>query len=327
MGPCKPSAPAHTGPRTPLRILLLHGYTQSGPSFYAKSRALQKYLIKNLPAYDVAFSCPSAPIPLYPEDVPGFHKLQGDESGNDVSSPAAAAAAERAEPQMFAWWKHAPGDFDGKYDGLEDSISFVADLVRTEGPFDGIIAFSQGASFAAMLAALLEPGRRAAFDFFERTPAENGCPGIPYPDAFERIATPQPAIDDTSDTLSQVPPPPDRQGHPALKFAVCYSGFAAPGARYRAFYARPKIQTPILHVIGSLDAIVDEHRTATLIDACDGDVEQMGRVIRHPGGHFLPSQRPYMDGTLRFIKGVLESSQRPAEDAAEEDVADMDVPF
>ncbi|KZZ96319.1 dihydrofolate reductase [Ascosphaera apis ARSEF 7405] len=296
MGPKKPATPVYTGPKTPLKILLLHGYTQSGPNFYAKSRALQKHIIKNLPTYDVTFSCPSGPIPLFPEDVPGFHKLQGEESGNDVSTEA----AER-EPQMFAWWRHAPDDFDGLYRGLEESIDFVADLAKKEGPFDGIIAFSQGASFAAMLASLTEPNRKAAFDYFEKTPADNGRAGIPFPDAFEK------------------------SGHPPLKFAVCYSGFAAPGARYRAFYNRPKISTPILHVVGSLDAIVDENRTRTLIEACEENPETNGRVIRHPGGHFLPSQRPYMDGTLQFIKGILEPKKE--EDKDEVGVEDMDVPF
>ncbi|KAI5286767.1 hypothetical protein KEM54_006532 [Ascosphaera aggregata] len=296
MAPRKSSAPAHAGPKTPLKILLLHGYTQSGQNFYAKSRALQKHIIKNLPAYDISFSCPSAPIPLFPEDVPGFQKLQGDESGNDVVTPA----ADR-EPQMFAWWKHSPGDFDGLYMGLEDSIEFVADLARKEGPFDGIIAFSQGASFAAMLASLLEPNRKAAFDHFQKTPAENVCTGIPFPDAFEKIA------------------------HPPLKFAVCYSGFAAPGARYRAFYNLPKIHTPLLHVVGSLDAIVDEGRTRSLIQACEEDADKKGRVVRHPGGHFLPSQRPYMDGTLQFIKEILEPKKE--ENQGEGGVEDMDVPF
>ncbi|KAI5294285.1 hypothetical protein KEM55_006682, partial [Ascosphaera atra] len=228
-----------------------------------------------------------------------IQKLQGDETGNDLD-PNAVAEAERV-PKMFAYWKHAPADPEGLYLGLEESIDFIADLAKKEGPFDGIIAFSQGAAFAAMLASLFEPGRKAAFEHFEKTP-ERGVAGIPFPKSVEEL------------------------NHPPLKFAACYCGFAAPGARYRAFYSEPKISTPLLHVVGSLDAIVPEAKWSTLIRACEEDPEKAGRVVRHPGGHFLPSQRPYMDATLRFIKSVLEKEEKK-EEKQEEKAEDMDVPF
>jgi predicted esterase len=52
--------------------------------------------------------------------------------------------------------------------------------------------------------------------------------------------------------------------HEPLAFAVCYSGFRAPGERCHGFY-EPPISTPILHFIGSLDTVVEESSIA-LVD-------------------------------------------------------------
>ena len=114
--------------------------------------------------------------------------------------------------------------------------------------------------------------------------------------------------------------------HPPLKFALCYSGFRAPGPRYRAFYETPAIQTPVLHVLGSLDAVVDDNRSRALIEACAGDPEKEGKIVWHPGGHFLPSQRPFLDAAVNFIQERLGNKEDKGKEE-EEDVNNMDLPF
>ena len=66
-----------------------------------------------------------------------------------------------------------------------------------------------------------------------------------------------------------------------------------------------------------------------MIEACAGDPEKEGLVVWHPGGHFLPSQRPYLDAAVRFIREQLESSDGLNANGkeVEEDVNDMDLPF
>lgn len=54
-----------------------------------------------------------------------------------------------------------------------------------------------------------------------------------------------------------------------LKFTVCYSGLRAPGKRYQGFY-EPKIWTPVLHVLGQVDVVVDEASSRQLVEACEG---------------------------------------------------------
>ncbi|KAF2132370.1 dihydrofolate reductase [Dothidotthia symphoricarpi CBS 119687] len=273
-------------PTRPLNILFLHGYTQSGPSFQAKTGALRKTLQKAFPA-GITLHYPTAPIRLHPADVPW--QLEKDTS----------AEAEEAEVDAWAWWRRK-GDADSgpyTYEGLEEGLSRIADVLRRSGPFDGVVGFSQGGAMAGMVASLLEPGRRSAFE------AAYSTGGMQYPSSFE-------ALD-----------------HAPLKFAVSYSGFAAQGENpYRAFY-EPKIATPVLHFIGSQDVVVLEERSLALVRACVGRGE--GDVVYHPGGHFLPStQKACVNALVGFIKGVVADGEGDGEGKKEEEsVEDMDVPF
>lgn len=280
-------------PRPPLKLLMLHGYTQSGPLFHAKSRALIKHLTKAFASHEVSAIYPTGPLRLNPADIPGYEPPGGDEQPAD-------------SPEAYGWFRRSNTATPPLYMGLEDGLAAVARVLRDEGPFDGVIGFSQGAAMAAMVAALLETGRREAFGKATAKSAQDQEIGqgevFAYPASFEDLV------------------------HPPLKFAVCYSGFRSPGARYRGFYEDPAVQTPVLHVLGTLDAVVEESRSRSLIEACVGDPESEGKVVWHPGGHFLPSQRPYLDAAVRFIRESVEEKKDKAGEE-EEDVNDMDLPF
>lgn len=269
---------------------MLHGYTQSGPLFHAKSRALVKHIQKAFPLHEVSASYPTGPLRLKPSDIPGYE-------------PSSSSPAEE-DIEAFGWWRRSNTADPPLYQGIEDGLAAVAKAMAEEGPFDGVIGFSQGAALAAMVAALLDPGRREAFAKFAKD-SSGGAAGITYPESFEKLQ------------------------HAPLKFAICYSGFRAPGPRYRGFYEDPAIQTPVLHVLGSLDAVVEEARSRALIEACVGEPEKEGLVVWHPGGHFLPSQRPYLDAAVQFIRAQLEKRDWDGGKGGgdEEDVNDMDVPF
>ena len=182
------------------------------------------------------------------------------------------------------------------YEGIERGLQSVADCIREEGPFDGVVGFSQGAAAAAMVASLLEGRTRK--DAFEKAEAQGG---MPYPSSFRGEV----------DGLVQAP----------LKFAICYSGFRAPGRLYKAFY-EPQIRTEVLNVLGQVDVVVDEVRGMQLVSVCEGGEE---RVVMHPGGHFVPSQKPWLDAVVGFIKQRMEGEGKT--DKIEERVEDMDVPF
>lgn len=281
-----PTASTTSAP-APLRVLLLHGYTQSGPLFSAKTRALHKAFQKAFSPRPVHFSYPTGPIRLQPTDVPGFSPDQLD---------AASQKGDKEEVEAYGWWRRKDCD-DGTivYKGMEEGLAAVAKCINEEGPFDGVIGFSQGAAAAGIVASLLEGEHRLRG--FEEVEKKGG---MNFPDSFRE-----------KDGFVQTP----------MKFAVVYSGFRAPGEMYDGFYI-PKITTRVLHFIGQLDTVVEEERSRVLVASCEEE-----RVVVHPGGHFLPSQRPWLDACVGFVKEALETGETTGKKEEEERVEDMDVPF
>ncbi|MCJ1304084.1 hypothetical protein MMC08_006896 [Hypocenomyce scalaris] len=264
----------------PVKILMLHGYTQSGPLFHAKSRALEKALSRSFP--NASFSHPTGPRRVRSADIPGF------ESGINNADGEVAEA--------YAWWQRSNTGLE--YIGIQEGLAKIAETIREEGPFDGVVGFSQGACAAGMVAALLEGKMR--IQGFER--AEKGG-GLPYPSSFRK----------TTDTAELIQSP--------LKFAIIYSGFAAPSELYSGFYD-PPITTPMLHFIGSLDSVVDEGRSRKLVEACAGEE----KVVVHPGGHFVPSQKAFLETAVGFVLETV-GGKSWQEVGEEERVEDMEVPF
>jgi hypothetical protein len=286
-----------------LKILMLHGYSQSGPLFDIKTKALQKSLAKafpavpqpgHLPSYPggIEFVYPTAPIKLDPTDIPGF-------DGSDAGSGEA-----------YGWWRRKGEGEPYTYVEMEIGLQSIANVLKEKGPFDGVLGFSQGGAAAGMVASLLEPGRREAFE------AKQKDGGMRYPDSF---------VEDTGYVEGAI--------HPLVKFAVSYSGFGAnTHPLYKAFYD-PKISTPMLHFLGSVDTVVSEERSLRLVEACmEGRGKEGGvpRVVYHPGGHFLPSsQKQYVAALVAFIREVVgeQGANGKGKEAKEESVQDMDVPF
>lgn len=305
--PLRKMATTNGSPPRKLRVLMLHGYTQSGPLFHAKTKALEKSLAKAFPAAPapghlpthpggVELHYPTAPIKLSYADIPGF----------DVDG---AGGSHDDSPEAYGWWRRKGDGEPYTYEGMDRGLATIAETMQSDGPFDGAIGFSQGGAAAGMVAALLEEGRRAAFE------AAQSKGGMRYPDSFTR---------DTGYIEEAVQGP--------LKFAVSYSGFgASTNDLYRAFY-EPLIATPMMHFLGSLDTVVSEERSLRLVDACrDGKGKEGGvqRVVYHPGGHFLPSsQKQYVAALVAFIREVMtEEAAAVGLGKKEERVEDMDLFF
>lgn len=274
-----------------LRILMLHGFTQSGPLFHAKTRALEKNLKKAFPAptHELEMVYPTGPIRTRPVDLPDSFTTRDADGAEDAES--------------FAWWLRKGDGEPFRYEGIEKGMEHVAHVIRTQGPFDGVIGFSQGGAAAGMVASLLEPGRRDAFAAAQKKG------GMPYPTAFE---------EDAGYVEEAVQAP--------MKFAVSYSGFGATTNNlYLGFY-EPLIKTPTLHFLGSVDTVVEEARSLRLVDACEeGRGKDGRRLVYHPGGHFLPSsQREYVAALVAFIKETMGWDQAANH---QEDEKELDMPF
>ncbi|CAO3669895.1 unnamed protein product [Umbelopsis vinacea] len=86
--------------------------------------------------------------------VTGPHKVLEPEFMT-VEERQAAAEQEVSEELMPYAWFFGRKD-DDKYDGFEESVAFLRDVMNKQGPFDGIFGFSQGAAMASLLCAMLE---------------------------------------------------------------------------------------------------------------------------------------------------------------------------
>ncbi|KFY64593.1 hypothetical protein V496_03166 [Pseudogymnoascus sp. VKM F-4515 (FW-2607)] len=195
-----------------IKVLMIHGYGQSGPLLDIKTsrlqRALQEAFTNRTRICEVLFYFPTAPSRLVEPDLP-------------EKSPTGG------QLDMWTWCTDYSSGGNKFFDesktisDLDNALGSIAEIIRQHGPFDGVIGFSSGACIAALIASLLEEGRKKVF--------EKGRPknGMPYPSSFLRAG-------------NIVQPP--------LKFAVCYSGFSLEHPKYSGFY-QPQIQTPILHVL------------------------------------------------------------------------------
>lgn len=193
---------------------------------------------------------PTGPSRLSPRDIPGFVP--------DESTP------EDEDLDAWAWWRK--DESSGSYRHLDQGVSAVAEAVREAGGVDGVLGFSQGGAFAALLAAMLERPHREV------------------PDEL------RPCVEELRDA----------NGGEPFKFAFVYSGFFAPPEELKWAY-EPKIKTPTLHFLGSLDTVVDESRSQGLVDRCE---EPM--VVVHPGGHYVPISKEWAMPLVGFIKKIAD---------------------
>ncbi len=248
-------------------LTFLPGYTQSGALFRAKTRALEKLLAKALaPAGLVpAMVYPTGPNRLSPRDIPGYEARGGSQEGGE-------------ENELDAWAWYRRDDAGKEYRFLEQGMERVAEVMRRgdgEGEeaaagkvIDGVVGFSQGGCMAGMLTAALEAGREPA----------------PGHEGWVRAVR-------------------EANGGQPFKFAVIYSGFWAPAADLGWLY-EPKIRTPTLHYLGSLDTVVDETRSQGLVERCEGPL-----VLTHPGGHYVPVTKEFAMPLAGFIKNCVEGAE------------------
>lgn len=247
----RPKPPAN---KKEIKILMLHGYTQSGPLFRSKTRALEKLLTKALApiALHPTLIYPTAPNRLSPRDIPGFLASQDEPDEVDLDD------AEQSD--AWAWFRK--DEASGEYRFFDEGMQTLADVIREEEGVDGVIGFSQGGAVAGFVAAALEPGRKV----------------------------PEGAQGDWARKLREA------NGGKGLKFGVSYSGFYAPIESLSWCY-EPKIKTPLLNVVGSLDTVVEESRSQGLVDRCED-----GPVVIHPGGHYVPVSKEWVMALAGFVK-------------------------
>ncbi|XP_050383340.1 rhodanese-like domain-containing protein 6 isoform X2 [Argentina anserina] len=163
--PCRQA----TGSPRKLRILCLHGFRQNASSFKGRAASLAKKLksiaelvfvdaphelafIYQLPSdlRELPHSCTSPPTPQQGTNLPppsehckkkyawlvapGFREKTGNSNWEMVDGP------------------FEPLQYQQQTAGFDESLAYIKTVFAQEGPFDGLLGFSQGAAMAAAVA-------------------------------------------------------------------------------------------------------------------------------------------------------------------------------
>uniref|UniRef100_A0A1I8PPQ5 Serine hydrolase domain-containing protein n=1 Tax=Stomoxys calcitrans TaxID=35570 RepID=A0A1I8PPQ5_STOCA len=115
-----------------VRVLCLHGYRQNGDAFKSKLGSFRKHVNKYAEFVFV--------------DAP--HKAKPLEEG-----------AEPQADQLSWWFNNDDGSFKGTNKngpafGFQESLKLVEQTWKTQGPFQGLLGFSQGACFVGLICGL-----------------------------------------------------------------------------------------------------------------------------------------------------------------------------
>uniref|UniRef100_A0A1A8SL86 Esterase OVCA2 n=1 Tax=Nothobranchius rachovii TaxID=451742 RepID=A0A1A8SL86_9TELE len=140
----------------PLRLLCVHGYRQNGKSFGEKTGALRKLLKKRVELVYL-----NAPL-----------SVQQESAGEVPNKENDSVSGSGSDKDLRGWWFSdiQAKSFNAQQQceeslGLDESVAAVREAVKVQGPFDGILGFSQGAAFVAMLCALQEKKLEPEFSF------------------------------------------------------------------------------------------------------------------------------------------------------------------
>ncbi|XP_034244082.1 esterase OVCA2 [Thrips palmi] len=85
----------------------------------------------------------------------------------------------------------------------------------------------------------------------------------------------------------------------SFKFAIFSSGYLSRCVAHQNLYT-DKLGLPTLHIFGETDTVIPEDMSKTLAEFCEEK-----QIIRHPGGHYIPSNAHFKDPYLKFLQARL----------------------
>jgi hypothetical protein len=90
-------------------------------------------------------------------------------------------------------------------------------------------------------------------------------------------------------------------GQRFLEFSICISGYRGTMKYYNSLYSQ-SLSTPSLHVIGTLDTVVEEHESEILATAF-----RQPSIFRHFGTHYIPRDPVFFQHLDRFLENACHS--------------------
>lgn len=217
----------------------------------------------------IEFLIPDAPLVLEPPIGLGWFS---DEWVDDERDKETVISDGREEQLNLGWWYGR--DTVNDYKGIEVSLSSVAKFINGR-PIHGAIGFSQGAALAGMVCSLVD--------------CHNN------PDKVAAIRSQGLPVDDFLCLPAQE----------RLRFMMAIGGYQGTLKYYGSLYQWP-METPSIHTLASLDAIV-EHRLSMDLARSFTSYE----IVEYFGSHFIPRDPASVNALARF---AANASMRPASD-------------
>lgn len=180
-------------------------------------------------------------------------------------------------------------------DLLNQAYELIRQAAEEEGPFDGVIGFSQGAALAASI--MLQHAKSNPREELFRCAIFAGA-SLPYNlDDSARsplhevgrveVIFPAATQDDT-----------EPRGFPTILGPI-FEPFLG---RYHPEIEKAKISVPTLHIIGDLDQYASQSRLLSKL--CDTEA----KIIYHPEGHRIPRDPPFQKKVAIAIEGLIHQS-------------------
>lgn len=121
------------------KVLMLHGFVQSDKIFSAKTGGLRKNLKKL--GYDLYYPCA-------PHSIDKKALFQSEsEKGRDAAKEFNTSATS---DEVYGWFFRNPESFNS-FQIDQKVFNYLRNYVLENGPFDGVIGFSQGAGLGGYL--------------------------------------------------------------------------------------------------------------------------------------------------------------------------------
>ena len=175
---------------------------------------------------------------------------------------------------------------------VRQAHEFVREVMEEDGPFDGVIGFSQGAALASSM--MLQHAKSNPLDDLFKLAIFAGA-SLPYNlDDATRLSEYEAQISETPGKAQSADEP---RGFPTK-----------PGANLEPFLGRyhptkeeTRIMVPTLHIVGDLDPFAPQSRL--LAKLCGGDA----KTVNHNSGHRIPRDRAFQHKAVTALDGIVHS--------------------
>lgn len=180
-------------------------------------------------------------------------------------------------------------------DLLNQAYELIRQVMEEEGPFDGVIGFSQGAALASSM--MLQHAKSNPGEELFRYAIFAGA-SLPY--NLDEPACSLPLEGGTSEVILPRAMQNDTEprGFPAAPGLV-HEPFLG---RYRPEIEQAKINVPTLHIIGDADQYASQSRLLSKL--CD----TQAKIIYHPEGHRIPRDPTFQHKVAIAIEGLIHQS-------------------